>query len=657
MSGFLSRFRIGQQVGLLSALGIIGFLCAMLVFVNGLREIGAGVEELERLAARGEAADRLSSALVDARLAETRFLMTPSDALVTQHARTLETARASLASLETGLAGTDQALASALGALGTRLDAYAVRFGDIVASERLLGFDESEGLEGALRAAVHTVEETLGTYEDAELAVLMLMMRRHEKDFMMRADAKYVERHVARRGEFAALLAGRAAIAAEGQRTITERMDAYGAAFDAFAATSAAKAEQVAALAAVYAEMEPQVASVLETIASRTAQGRAALTARQVSVERTVWIALGVIFAILLAASWIVGRSISRPLVALAGTLTRLAEGDGAVAVTGEDRRDEIGAMARALALFKAVLARNAEMEAQAKAREADAAAERKRLLAGLATEFESRVGGIVAKVADTARTLTASARDLSASAEQTTGQASLVGAASEQAAANVGTVSAAAEELAASTAEIGRQVSDSSALATTASGQAEEAVARVRGTAEAAERIGDIVSMIQAIAEQTNLLALNATIEAARAGEAGRGFAVVAAEVKNLADQTAKATVEIGQQIQGIQAASAGSSEAIAEIARVIGSLSATSTAIAAAIEQQGAATREIARNVQEASTGTGEVSRGIVGVTEAATTASRSAGAVLGSARDLSERADELSRAVAGFVGAVTE
>ncbi|MGJ3264769.1 MAG: methyl-accepting chemotaxis protein [Salinarimonas sp.] len=657
MAGFLSRFGIRQQIGLLSAVGVIGFLCATLVFVNGLREIGASIDALERLAERKDAAGQLSSGLLDARLSEKGFLMAPSDALVERHDRTLDVARASLAALGTGLPASEGALATSIDTLEARLGDYAARFEDVVAAERLLGFDETQGLEGTLRAAVHAVEETLNAHSDAELSVLMLMMRRHEKDFMMRADAKYIERHVARRAEFAALLAERDAISAAEKRTIVERMDAYGTAFDGFASTSRAKADGVAALTAVYAEMEPAIESVLETIASRTAEGQALLHGREAAVERTVWIALGIIFTILVAASWIVGRSIAGPLVALAGTLGRLADGDGTVVVSGGDRRDEIGAMARALAAFKTMLARNAEMEAEAKTRETNAAAERKRLLAGLAADFESRVGGIVAHVAQTAHTLSGSARDLSGTAERTTGQASAVGAASEQAAANVGTVAAAAEELAASTAEIGRQVSESTALATTASGQAEDAVAQVRGTAQAAQRIGDIVSMIQAIAEQTNLLALNATIEAARAGAAGRGFAVVAAEVKSLADQTAKATVEIGQQIEGIQTASAGSSEAIAQIARVIGAISAGSTAIAAAIEQQGAATQEIARNVQEASAGTGEVSRGIVGVTEAATTASRSASAVLGSAQDLSARADELSRAVASFVGAVTE
>ncbi|WP_349370360.1 methyl-accepting chemotaxis protein [Salinarimonas sp.] len=652
MSAFLSRFGVKFQIGLLAALGVIGFAVATLVFMDGVRRIEATSNALERLSARELAAASAARDLADARIVDTRFLMAPSDALVARHAHDVAEAARALDSL----AREPGAIAARLARLDEVATAYGARFADLVALQRRLGYSESEGLQGALREAVHGVEERLKSFGDAELQVLMLMMRRHEKDFIMRGGARYVEAHQTRRGEFEALLAGRASLPAADRRAISELMTTYGAAFDAFAAAQEEAGAVAAALAALYAEAEPAIAAMLDEIGAAYEAGLAALVAQEAAVERTAWIAAGLILTLLLAGSWLVGRSLANPLVALSDALARLAGGDVAVVVPGTGRRDELGAMARALDGFKAALARNAEMEAEAKTRERAEAAERARLLASLAQDFEEQVGGIVATVAETARGLNGSADALTTTAQATAVQASAAAAASEQAAANVGTVAAAAEELASSTAEIGRQVSESTAMAGDATRQATGAVTQVRGTAEAAQRIGDIVALIQEIAEQTNLLALNATIEAARAGEAGRGFAVVAAEVKRLADQTSKATVDIGRQVEGIQSATAGSAEAIAQIARVVEGLSATSTAIAAAVEQQGAATQEIARNVQQASAGTAEVSRGIAGVTDAAGTASASASEVLRSSSDLSSRADELTRAVRGFVEAVT-
>jgi len=185
--------------------------------------------------------------------------------------------------------------------------------------------------------------------------------------------------------------------------------------------------------------------------------------------------------------------------------------------------------------------------------------------------------------------------------------------------------------------------------------GDAEKANQMVQGLVKASQKIGDVVALITDIANQTNLLALNATIEAARAGEAGKGFAVVAAEVKNLATQTAKATEEIGTQINGVQGATRSAVEAIESIAKTIGEINGITSTIAAAVEEQSAATKEIARNVEQAATGTQEVSSNIGGVGQAANDTGTSATQVLAVARDLSKQSDTLKSVVIKFLAEV--
>jgi methyl-accepting chemotaxis protein len=272
-----------------------------------------------------------------------------------------------------------------------------------------------------------------------------------------------------------------------------------------------------------------------------------------------------------------------------------------------------------------------------------------------LADTFENSVMGVVERVSASASGLQGSAQAMSSTAEETSRQATAVAAAAEQASANVQTVATAAEELASSIDEIGRQVAQSTAIAQKAVEVAKATDARVQGLAEAASKIGEVVNLINDIASQTNLLALNATIEAARAGDAGKGFAVVASEVKSLANQTARATEEIGAQIASIQNATGEAVQAIKDIGATIGDISEIATAIASAVEEQGAATREIAGNVQQASSGTREVTDNISGVTKAAGETGEAAHQVADAASALSEQSNTLRTQVEAFLRAV--
>jgi len=269
--------------------------------------------------------------------------------------------------------------------------------------------------------------------------------------------------------------------------------------------------------------------------------------------------------------------------------------------------------------------------------------------------EFDGMLKIALETVGGSAAKLQSSANMLASNAEKSSRQSAAVAAASEQASANVQTVASATEELSSSVLEIGRQVAESRSIAGKAVGQANQSSATIQGLANAAQRIGDVVELINNIAGQTNLLALNATIEAARAGEAGRGFAVVASEVKALAEQTAKATGEIGQHILAIQAATKESVASIQEIGATIASVNEITTAVATAVEQQGSATAEIARNVQEASRGTQEVSSNIGGLSQAASDTGETATQVLAAANELSQQSKTLRSQVEGFFAAI--
>ena len=373
-------------------------------------------------------------------------------------------------------------------------------------------------------------------------------------------------------------------------------------------------------------------------------------TSNQLMIVAAVGIILGIL------AGYLIGQfGIVKPINLLKSVMEAFARNNLTAEVPGTDRRDEFGDMARTVEVFKKNGLEVERMRADQLVTEKRNTEQRKADMYKLADDFEGAVGEIIETVSSASTELEAAASTLTSTAERAQELTTMVAAASEEASTNVQSVASATEELTSSVNEISRQVQELARMAGEAVDQARKTNDRVGELSKAAARIGDVVELINTIAGQTNLLALNATIEAARAGEAGRGFAVVASEVKALAEQTAKATGEIGQQISGIQAATQASVGAIKEISGTIERLSEISSTIAAAVEEQGAATQEISRNVQQAALGTQQVSSNITDVQRGASETGSASSQVLSAAQSLSGDSNRLKLEVGKFLHSV--
>ncbi len=392
---------------------------------------------------------------------------------------------------------------------------------------------------------------------------------------------------------------------------------------------------------------------LVDRFVSEEASDSDALVAASTSSAFYTYVVLfGSIALVLAIAVLVTITNLTNPLKALVAAMAQMSEGQLAVTVTGTERKDEIGAVARTLEVFRGGLQDAERLRLAAADAEKSNAEKLKLARHQIADQFQSKMGALADAFGKSSHEVSAAARNLAATAEETARQAQAVSGAAEEASANVQTVAASTEEMTASVREIASQVSKSNTIANSAASEAARTETDVRALSEAATKIGEVVELINNIAGQTNLLALNATIEAARAGEAGRGFAVVASEVKQLAAQTARATDEIGSKINEIQQATSRTVGSIERIVATVSDIQGISSMIASAIEEQGAATGEIASNTQLAARGTEQVSENINGVGRAAEMTGAASTQLMGLSSGLSAQASDLQKEVAAFV-----
>jgi methyl-accepting chemotaxis protein len=650
------NIRLTHRISAIGAVGVAG-----LMLVGGIYLIGASSQEhyreLEDQAqVLSSLVTKLSFSLVEGRRAEKDFFLLHDVKYANRHREFADMVEQDIEEIRKQASAANRSdLVREIELVQSGFKGYAKSFAAVVDGKRRLGLGEDSGLEGALRASVHAIETKLNEFDDPRLLATLLMMRRHEKDFMLRRSVKYGDDMKKRTVEFTTGLAA-SNIPPADKADILEKLSAYQKDFFGWMETAIATGRDQEATTNAYAAIEPLIEAMAKSVERTRIEAESASIRTAAATRSKMQIAILLVVVAVSAFAFLTGRTISRPLSAMTGAMGKLANGNFDVVLPGLGRKDEIGEMAQAVEQFKVEARERARRDAEDEEAVTRAAeVERKTAMHRLADEFAAAVGNIIETVSHAATGLEAAANRLADTAKTTQQLSDSVASASKQASSNVASVAAATEEMSASVNEIAGQVHESSRIAIGAVKQAQQTDARIAQLSQAASRIGDVIKLITAIAAQTNLLALNATIEAARAGEAGRGFAVVASEVKALANQTAKATEEIGTQIFGMQSATKESVAAITEISGTILRISEISSAIAAAVEEQEAMTREISRNVHDAADGTAQVATNVTDVNQGARETGSASAQVLSSAQSLSNDSSRLKVEVERFLAGV--
>lgn len=644
----LDKISVKKQIGLISLVVFLGLIVMLISYLSAEYKLSAVQEKSAHASDRYSITRDIKYEYLNARRREKDFLTRRTMEEAEKHAGVVALINTDIDKLDAITENEQQKML--LSEVRSTFDVYANQFTKVVGLLQKRGLTPEEGAEGALRKSVHNVEEKLKQFEEKDLEVLMLMMRRHEKDFIMRGDLKYVKRMVERKKEFEAALA-ESSIPAAAKQDITEKMNAYHNDFKVLADVELTLVDEVKQLSDLFAVSSPK----LDDVAVLIKDNYDALNKQREDLsDFTFQFILSIIVGItilILVLSTIIGNKISSPVIALTNVLKSLSENDLSVQVPGVNRKDEIGSMAKAVEVLKRNTIRMQELDAEQKL-EQDRQIERGKQLEKLIVGFEKQVEEMIGTLSSAATELNSTAQSMSEISEDACGKSEAMTLASESTMQNIQVVASAAEELSASISELSMQVQGTSQATSAATSDVNQASQQITGLLKASERIGSVVELILDIAEQTNLLALNATIEAARAGDAGKGFAVVASEVKSLATETSKATEQISQEVQSVQSEVDSAVKAIKSIEVKINEVNQSASAIAAAIEEQNATTEEISRNTQSSASNMAGVNDNVTHVMHAARNTGDSASEVLTASQGVSEQSNKLKDRIAGFL-----
>ncbi len=650
----LSRFKLGHQILAVVLVASIGFLI-ILANVGWTNWTQGLTQERSRAGTTVSLeAAHLGMTALQLRRHEKDFLLRAEERFASEHAAAADRGRKEITRLRQ-LAGAlgDADLLRGTDALSAPYEAYLSAFADLVALRRTMGLDPTTGLEGGMRNSVHDLEKRFTEVGDLLFANKVLLLRRHEKDFMLRRQPSYLAEHAKSAEELRGAIRARDLPLAD-KTALIGLVDAYESRFQQWSSAATRLIEIQKKVSDSYTALEPIVLASTEKADQLSQHFEDEATA----LDKTSFVLLLVTvlgaIALTVPLALMIWRHAARALDGMETSMRAIERGDYATTVAGGEHDTEIGAMARSLVDLRDRL-QEAEALRAARAEDDRRRLERTERLERLVRGFEADVAQVVGTLSSAATELQAASGTLTGTAEETSRQSSAVAGAAEAASEQVGTVAGASEQLTQSIAEISTKMIESHDVSKEAVGEAEKAATIVHELDRSAARIGEVVDLIQAIASQTNLLALNATIEAARAGEAGRGFAIVANEVKQLAAQTTRATEQIGTQITTIQSATAIAVEAIDRISGTIGRLDAIGAAIGAAVEEQSTIASEITQSIQFAAAQTNAASSSIGGVLTASEETSSAAHQVHAAADDLSRQSETLTSKVASFVTGV--
>jgi methyl-accepting chemotaxis protein len=657
LSRLSSALSVRARLIVLALIPVLGFAAVGFAYLSSERAVDQAFSSVQHSARLAEESRSFKDALVAMHMSAKDYVAQPQPGLASRFDQAQEAALASLKTLQGLLEESEQ---QTMTGLQGRVGNLKASFAALTAEQDTLGLTEFEGIQGSLRDNGNAIEQIVNTelagLSDADhrrLTLPLMLMRRYEVEYRLTRGDPVQSLFKQELDNFQKTFAS-VAIDPTIQRRLADQLKSYTAAFNDWVESTDKITRAIAILSAETRQMLPAADQIITASSEKAAAAAGGVAASQ---ERTKLIIFGIGIAVAvigLMLNWLIGRGITGPMHKLADAMQALATGDTSIEIPATAARDEIGAMARTVIVFRDNALEREQMTVtqQKSVRERE---RRSEAVAAMITRFEDTIEQALGKVRGAAARLETASSALNSAADSVAAESNAAGERVGAASINVASAATSAEELAGSIGEISRQAATSTEVAGRAVTEAQRTVETMTQLAGAASRIGEVIGLIQAIAGQTNLLALNATIEAARAGEAGRGFAVVASEVKSLAGQTAKATEEVATQIGAIQSAAGDATRAIEQVNQIISEMSAIAARVAAAVEEQNAAVATIAHGVNRASSEARSGTEAMSRVTQASAGARTTADEVKSLAGELASDAEQLDQEVRYFLGEV--